>query len=61
MFVSDPTHMYRVLRLAEDAGIAATGSPTRTSPIMADPVAITDAVIHELGALVVYTIAGESP
>lgn len=61
VFVSDPTHMYRVLRLATDSGIAATGSPTRTSPIMADPAAIAAAVIHELGALVVYTIVGESP
>lgn len=61
VFVSDPTHIYRVLRLATDAGIAATGSPTRTSPIMGDRVAIADAVIHELGALLVYTIVGESP
>jgi len=61
VFVSDPTHMYRVLRLATDAGIAASGSPTRTSPIMGDRVAIADAVIHELGALLVYTIVGESP
>lgn len=61
VFVSDPTHMYRVLRMAEDTGIDATGSPTRTSPIMGDPVAVLDAVIHELGALVVYSVAGESP
>jgi uncharacterized SAM-binding protein YcdF (DUF218 family) len=61
VFVSDPTHMYRVLRLATDSDIAATGSPTRTSPIMTDRAAIADAVFHELGALVVYTIVGESP
>lgn len=56
VFVSDPTHMYRVLRLAADEGIEATGSPTPTSPIMRDAVAVADAVIHELGALVVYTL-----
>lgn len=61
VFVSDPTHMYRVLRLAGDAGITATGSPTTTSPIMADPVALADAVIHEVGAIVVYTVTGDSP
>lgn len=61
VFVSDPTHMYRVLRMAEDAGIAALGSPTMTSPIMADPLAMADAVIHELGALTVYTLTGRSP
>lgn len=60
VFVSDPTHMYRVLRLAMDAGVAATGSPTRTSPIMRDPVAVADAVIHELGALVLYSVGGAS-
>jgi uncharacterized SAM-binding protein YcdF (DUF218 family) len=61
VFVSDPTHMYRVLRLAADVGISATGSPTRTSPVMGDAVRTADAVIHELGALVVYTLAGDSP
>lgn len=61
VFVSDPTHMYRVLRLATDEGITASGSPTRTSPIMRDPVAVADAVIHELGALVLYTFGGTSP
>jgi uncharacterized SAM-binding protein YcdF (DUF218 family) len=61
VFVSDPTHMYRVLRLAADVGISATGSPTRTSPVMGDAVRTADAVIHEVGALVVYTLAGDSP
>jgi uncharacterized SAM-binding protein YcdF (DUF218 family) len=61
VFVSDPTHMHRVLRMAEDAGVAALGSPTTTSPIMADPLAVADAVIHELGALTVYSLTGRSP
>ena len=61
VFVSDPTHMYRVLRQAGDAGITATGSPTTTSPIMGDPLAIADAVVHELGALVAYSMALETP
>ncbi|MFP5343376.1 MAG: YdcF family protein [Candidatus Limnocylindria bacterium] len=61
VFVSDPTHMYRVLRLASDAGIDAAGSPTTTSPIMRDPAAVTGAVVHELGALVVDTLRLDQP
>ena len=61
VFVSDPTHMLRVLRMASDAGIEAFGSPTRTSPIERDPIRTADAVIHELGALAVYFVSGESP
>ena len=53
--------LYRVLRMARDAGIAARGSPTMNSPIMADPVAVADAVVHELGALAMYTLTGRSP
>ena len=37
VFVSDPTHMLRVLRMARDAGIDGHGSPTRTSPVDRDP------------------------
>jgi uncharacterized SAM-binding protein YcdF (DUF218 family) len=33
ILVSDPFHMLRILRMAEDLGIEAYGSPTRTSPI----------------------------
>lgn len=61
VFVSDPTHMLRVLRMASDAGIEAFGSPTRTSPVERDPIRTADAVIHELGALAVYFVSGESP
>ena len=61
VFVSDPTHMLRVLRMAADAGIDAYGSPTRTSPLEGDASARIDATVHELGALGVYFITGESP
>lgn len=56
VFVSDPTHMFRVVRMAEDAGITAYGSPTRTSPIERDLGATVDATVHELGALALYAI-----
>lgn len=61
VFVSDPSHMLRVLRMAGDAGIDAYGSPTRTSPLERDPVARLDAIVHEIGALGVYFVTGESP
>jgi uncharacterized SAM-binding protein YcdF (DUF218 family) len=58
VIVSDRTHMLRVLRMANDAGIEAWGSPTTTSPIEQDPGAEADATIHELGALAQYFLAG---
>ena len=54
VFVSDRTHMLRVLRIATDEGIAAWGSPTSSSPTDADPASRTAATIHELGALALY-------
>jgi uncharacterized SAM-binding protein YcdF (DUF218 family) len=59
VFVSDPTHMLRVMRIASDVGLTAWGSPTRTSPIEADPARRIDATTHELGALALYFIAGQ--
>lgn len=54
VFVSDGTHMFRVLHMARDLGMEAYGSPTRTSPIDRDPVSRTLAVLHELLALADY-------
>ena len=61
VFVSDPTHMLRVLRIADDLGIDAFGSPTPTSPIQADPLRRLQAITHELGALAVYFLSGGAP
>jgi uncharacterized SAM-binding protein YcdF (DUF218 family) len=61
VFVSDPSHMLRVLRMASDEGIEAFGSPTRTSPLERDPLKHADAIVHELGALAIYFVSGESP
>jgi uncharacterized SAM-binding protein YcdF (DUF218 family) len=54
LFVSDRTHMLRVLRMAADQGIEAWGSPTNTSPADTDPTMHFDALMHELGALAEY-------
>ena len=61
VFVSDPSHMLRVLRMASDEGITAYGSPTRSSPVENDAVRRLDAIVHELGALAIYFVSGESP
>ncbi len=61
VFVSDPTHMLRVLRMAEDLGIRAWGSPTPTSPIAADAGRTVAAYVHELGALALYLTVGGAP
>ena len=58
LFVSDPTHMFRVLRIASDLGIEAYGSPTRESPVQADLARTVRATIHELGALALYLTTG---
>jgi hypothetical protein len=53
--------MFRVLRIATDQGITAFGSPTRTSPLERDPLRRVDAIVHELGALALYFVAGDAP
>jgi uncharacterized SAM-binding protein YcdF (DUF218 family) len=61
VFVSDPTHMLRVLRIAKDLGLIAWGSPTPTSRIELDSSRKVDATIHELGALALYFFARQAP
>lgn len=61
VFVSDRTHMLRVLRIAADLGVEGYGSPTRSSPIEHDVERRVRAYIHELGALAVYFVSGGAP
>jgi uncharacterized SAM-binding protein YcdF (DUF218 family) len=61
VFVSDRTHLLRVLRIAHDEGIAAYGSPTTTSPTDATFLSRADATVHELGALTLYFVSGQAP
>jgi uncharacterized SAM-binding protein YcdF (DUF218 family) len=58
VFVSDRTHMLRVLRMARDQGLTSFGSPTTTSPTDADVTSRADATLHELGALALYFLSG---
>jgi uncharacterized SAM-binding protein YcdF (DUF218 family) len=61
VFVSDRTHILRVLRIARDQGIVGWGSPTRTSPTDAEAGRRLEATIHELGALAIYFVSGIAP
>ncbi len=58
VFVSDETHMLRVLRMASDLGMVAWGSPTRTSPSDRDGVRRRKAMVHELAGLAAYYLGG---
>ena len=59
VFVSDQTHMLRVLRMARDQGVTAYGSPTTTTSIEASNLR-TQArdTLHEIGGLVLYFLTG---
>jgi uncharacterized SAM-binding protein YcdF (DUF218 family) len=54
--VSDPFHMFRAMKQADDLGFVAYPSPTRTSPISASHVSLTMAVLREDLALGGYLI-----
>jgi uncharacterized SAM-binding protein YcdF (DUF218 family) len=61
LFVSDRSHMLRVLVLAQDQGIEGWGSPTETSPDDIDPGLVRSSMVHELGGLWLYVFGGEDP
>ncbi len=58
VFVSDETHMLRVLRMATDQGIVSFGSPTRTSATDRDPARRQKAMLHEMAGLAAYYVGG---
>lgn len=60
VFVSDPTHMLRVLRIATDEGIEAWGSPATASPTDADARLRLEATVRELAALGAYFLGVDS-
>jgi uncharacterized SAM-binding protein YcdF (DUF218 family) len=61
LFVSDRTHMLRVLRIARDQGISAWGSPTDSSPTDATFENRLEATAHEIGGLALYFVAEQAP
>jgi uncharacterized SAM-binding protein YcdF (DUF218 family) len=61
LFVSDRSHMLRVLRLAQDQGIEAWASPTSTSPDDINSDLIYTSMVHEVGAMGYYMLVAEDP
>jgi len=61
LFVSDRSHMLRILRLAADQGIEAWASPTATSPDDLDPDLASKSLIHEVGGLDMTIFANLDP
>ncbi len=59
LFVSDRSHMLRVLRQAQDQGIEAWSSPTATSPDDIDSTLAYKSLIHELGGMGLYLFVNE--
>jgi len=58
LFVSDRTHMLRVLRIASDLGVTAWGSPTPTSPTDLEADRRWRSVAHEVAGLAAYYVGG---
>jgi uncharacterized SAM-binding protein YcdF (DUF218 family) len=58
VFVSDRTHLLRVLKMADDEGIEGYGSPATSSPTESTPLDRFRATIREIGALGLYFVAG---
>lgn len=58
VFVSDRSHMLRVLRMARDQGVVAYGSPTTTSPTESSVVEQLKDTVHEIGGLGLYFLTG---
>jgi uncharacterized SAM-binding protein YcdF (DUF218 family) len=56
LFVSDRTHMLRVLRMAADLDITAWSSPTPTSPTDLEPDRRWRSVVHEVAGLAAYYV-----
>ena len=58
VIVSDPFHMFRAVKQAADLGMDAYPSPTRTSPLSASRVRLTESVLREDLAIGGYLLSG---
>jgi uncharacterized SAM-binding protein YcdF (DUF218 family) len=58
VIVSDPFHMFRAVRQAADLGMDAYPSPTRTSPLSASRLKLTELVLREDLAIAGYLLGG---
>src|SRR5918996_1566413 len=58
VIVSDPFHMFPAVQQAADLGLDAYPSPTRTSPLSASRVKLTESVLREDLAIAGYLLSG---
>jgi len=58
VIVSDPFHMFRAVQQAADLGLEAYPSPTRTSPLSASRIKLTESVLREDLAIAGYLLSG---
>ncbi|WP_222193763.1 YdcF family protein [Modestobacter italicus] len=60
VLVSDPWHVMRAERMAEDAGITASSSPTRQGPAVQTRTTQFRYILRETAAYLLYRATGES-
>ena len=60
VLVTDPWHAMRAQRMAEDAGIDATSSPTRQGPAVQTRATQFRYILRETAAYLLYRVTGES-
>ena len=60
VLVSDPWHAMRAERMAEDAGLAASSSPTRQGPAVQTRTTQFRYILRETAAYLLYRATGES-
>jgi uncharacterized SAM-binding protein YcdF (DUF218 family) len=60
VLVSDPWHVMRAERMAEDAGIDASSSPTRQGPAVQTRATQFRYILRETAAYLLYRATGES-
>jgi uncharacterized SAM-binding protein YcdF (DUF218 family) len=60
VLVTDPWHAMRAERMAEDAGIDATSSPTRQGPAVQTRTTQFRYILRETAAYLLYRVTGES-
>jgi uncharacterized SAM-binding protein YcdF (DUF218 family) len=60
VLVTDPWHAMRAQRMAEDAGMVATSSPTRQGPAVQTRTTQLKYIVRETAAYLLYRATGES-
>jgi uncharacterized SAM-binding protein YcdF (DUF218 family) len=60
VLVTDPWHAMRAQRMAEDAGMSATSSPTRQGPAVQTRTTQFKYILRETAAYLLYRVTGES-